>query len=87
MEGLTLPEDLEPDPLLTPFYTAELTHRERLRFLVSLLDDEEIEKVQGLFAHHNLKQVPYEFWTVAARVRAYCRRELKRRKAEESIPA
>lgn len=83
MEGLKLGQDPSPDPLLTSFYTAELTHKERLRFLVSLLDDEEIEKVLGLFAHHNLKNVPYEFWAVAARVRAYCRHELKRRKAQQ----
>lgn len=83
MEGLKLAEDPTPDPLLTPFYTAELTHKERLRFLVSLLDDEEIAKVLDLFAYHNLKNVPYEFWHVAARTRAYCRHELKRRKAQQ----
>lgn len=76
-------QDPSPDPLLTPFYTAELTYRERIRFLVSTLDDEQIEQVQGLFAHHKLDSVPYEFWGLAAKVRAHCRHELKRRRAAQ----
>lgn len=75
----------DPTQVLAPFYTAELNHRERVRFLVGNLTDEELTQVHGLFAKENLRQVPYEFWTLAARVRALIRHEKQARKEKEPV--
>lgn len=65
--------------LMGPFLTAHLDYREVLRQRVSLLDDEELDKVIVLFNHTNLGKIPPEFWPVAPRVRRFATQEKERR--------
>lgn len=74
-----------PDPLIAPFLAAHLDYREVLRQRVSLLDDEELDRLVVLFHHQNLINIPYEFWAVAPRVRTFIKDEKARRQRRAAL--
>ena len=78
------------DPLAEPFYLAYLAYNESVKARVAQLTDDELEQVRDMFGHHNYRNIPSEFWLVAAKVRAACTVEQRRRAAahrSEAVPA
>lgn len=79
------------DPVVEPFFMAHLSYLEEIRQRVSMLSDDELERVRVMFTYANYASVPREFWRVAATVRAHCTVEQRRRAAappsQEAVPA
>lgn len=83
--------DLETDPLIQPFFLDAIAYQEQIRSRVALLSDDDLLTVIDLFQYANYRNVPHEFWLHAAKVRAACNVELRRRQAaspsSEAVPA
>lgn len=81
---MSTPPAAPESDLTDPYYQLSDSYRDQLDKRTSTLSDEELERVRDLFAHHNLANVPYRYWSLAAIVRAVVKREQKRRQERQS---